>query len=38
MRNFELLRDKFMELSTKAKMLTIFVGLVIGIILLDWIF
>tara|TARA_Y100000401_G_scaffold105399_1_gene98019 strand:+ start:258 stop:374 length:117 start_codon:yes stop_codon:yes gene_type:complete len=38
MRNFELLRDKFMELSTKAKMLTIFAGLVVGIIILDWLF
>jgi hypothetical protein len=38
MRNLELLRDKFLELSKKGKMITVFVGLVIGIIILDLLF
>jgi len=38
MRNFELLRDKFLELSKKGKMITVFVGLVVGIIILDLLF
>ena len=38
MKNLEILKDKFSSLSKKAKMLTILVGLIIGIILLDWIF
>jgi len=38
MRNLELLRDKFLDMSKKAKMITIFAGLVVGIIILDWLF
>ncbi len=38
MRNLELLRDKFLDMSTKAKMITIFAGLVVGIIILDCLF
>ena len=38
MRNLELLRDKFLDMSTKAKMITILAGLVVGIIILDWLF
>jgi len=38
MKNLELLKDKFMEMSSKAKMITIFAGLVVGIIILDWLF
>jgi hypothetical protein len=38
MRNLELLRDKFLDLSKKGKMITVFVGLVIGIIILDLLF
>lgn len=38
MRNLELLRDKFLDMSTKAKMVTIFAGLVVGIIILDCLF
>jgi len=38
MRNLEILKDKFLSLSKKGKMLTIFVGLVVGIIILDWLF
>jgi hypothetical protein len=38
MRNLELLRDKFLELLKKGKMITVFVGLVIGIIILDLLF
>jgi hypothetical protein len=38
MRNLEILKEKFLSLSKKGKMLTIFVGLVVGIIILDWLF
>ncbi len=38
MRNLELLRDKFLDLSKKGKMITVFVGLVVGIIILDLLF
>jgi len=38
MRNLELLKDKFLDMSTKAKMITIFAGLVVGIIILDCLF
>jgi hypothetical protein len=38
MRNLELLRDKFLDLSRKGKMITVFVGLVVGIIILDLLF
>tara|TARA_R110002012_G_scaffold263784_2_gene447013 strand:+ start:1573 stop:1689 length:117 start_codon:yes stop_codon:yes gene_type:complete len=38
MRNLEILKDKFLSLSKKGKMLTIFVGLVVGIIILDFLF
>jgi|TARA_R110001592_G_scaffold194684_1_gene442247 hypothetical protein len=38
MKNLEILKDKFLSLSKKGKMLTIFVGLVVGIIILDWLF
>jgi len=38
MRNLEILKDKFLSLSKKGKMLTIFVGLVVGIIIIDWLF
>lgn len=38
MKNLEILKDKFSSLSKKAKMLAIFVGLIIGIILFDWVF
>jgi hypothetical protein len=38
MRNLEILRDKFLDMSKKAQMLTVFVGLVVGIIILDWLF
>tara|TARA_R110002167_G_scaffold249951_1_gene456108 strand:+ start:161 stop:277 length:117 start_codon:yes stop_codon:yes gene_type:complete len=38
MRNLELLKDKFMDMSKKAKMITIFAGLVVGIIIIDWLF
>jgi hypothetical protein len=38
MRNLEILRDKFLDLSKKAKMVTILVGLVVGIIILDFLF
>jgi len=38
MRNLEILRDKFLDMSKKAKMITILVGLVVGIIILDWLF
>ena len=38
MRNLEILRDKFLDLSKKSKMITILVGLVVGIIILDFLF
>lgn len=38
MRNLEILRDKFLDLSKKTQMITILVGLVVGIIVLDWLF
>ena len=38
MKNLEILRDKFLDMSKKGKMLTVFVGLVVGIIILDWLF
>jgi len=38
MKNLEILKDKFLSLSKKGKMLTIFVGIVVGIIILDWLF
>jgi len=38
MRNLELLRDKFLDLSKKGKMITVFVGLVVGLIILDLLF
>jgi len=38
MKNLEILKDKFLSLSKKGKMLTIFVGLVVGIIIIDWLF
>jgi TctA family transporter len=38
MKNFKLLAQQFSTLSTKAKMVTIFVGLVVGIIVLDCLF
>ncbi len=38
MRNLEILRDKFLDMSKKAQMLTVFVGLIVGIIILDWLF
>jgi|TARA_B100001063_G_scaffold209480_1_gene206522 hypothetical protein len=38
MKNLEILKDKFLSLSKKGKMLTVFVGLVVGIIILDWLF
>jgi len=38
MRNLEILKDKFLDMSSKAKMITILVGLVVGIIVLDWLF
>jgi hypothetical protein len=38
MKNFKLLAQQFSTLSAKAKMVTIFVGLVVGIIVLDCLF
>ena len=38
MRNLEILRDKFLDMSKKAKMVTIFSALVVGIIIIDWLF
>ena len=38
MRNLEILRDKFLDMSKKSKMITILVGLVVGIIILDFLF
>mgnify|MGYP003639372708 FL=1 len=38
MRNLEILKDKFLDMSSKAKMITILAGLVVGIIILDWLF
>tara|TARA_R110002110_G_scaffold217366_2_gene431374 strand:+ start:283 stop:399 length:117 start_codon:yes stop_codon:yes gene_type:complete len=38
MRNLEILVDKFLDLSKKGKMVTIFAALVVGIIILDWLF
>tara|TARA_R100001463_G_scaffold133621_1_gene195191 strand:- start:340 stop:456 length:117 start_codon:yes stop_codon:yes gene_type:complete len=38
MKNLELLKEKFLSMSQKAKMLTVFVGLIIGIIILDCLF
>jgi hypothetical protein len=38
MRNLEILRDKFLDLSKKSKMITIFAALVVGIIIIDWLF
>ena len=38
MRNLEILRDKFLDMSKKAKMITIFASLVVGIVILDWLF
>jgi len=38
MKNLKLLKDKFLSMSQKGKMLTVFVGLIIGIIILDWLF
>jgi len=38
MRNLEILRDKFLDMSNKAKMVTIFAALVVGIIIIDWLF
>ena len=38
MRNLEILKDKFLDMSSKAKMVTILVGLVVGIIILDFLF
>ncbi len=38
MKNLELLKEKFLSLSKKGKMLTVFVGLIIGIIILDCLF
>ena len=38
MKNFKLLAQQFSTLSKKAKMIAIFVGLVLGIIILDWLF
>ena len=38
MRNLEILKDKFLDMSKKGKMITILVGLVVGIIVLDWLF
>jgi hypothetical protein len=38
MRNLELLKDKFLDMSKKGKMITIFAALVVGIIVLDWLF
>jgi len=38
MRNLELLKDKFMDMSKKGKMITILAGLVVGILILDWLF
>jgi len=38
MRNLEILRDKFLDMSKKGKMITIFASLVVGIIILDWLF
>ncbi len=38
MRNLEILRDKFLDMSKKAQMLTLLFGLVAGIIILDWLF
>jgi hypothetical protein len=38
MKNIELLKDKFLSLSQKGKMITIFVGLIIGIVILDCLF
>jgi len=38
MKNLELLKDKFLDMSKKAQMITIFASLVVGIIILDWLF
>ena len=38
MRNLEILRDKFLDMSKKAQMVTILAGLVVGIIILDFLF
>ncbi len=38
MRNLEILRDKFLDMSKKAKMITIFASLVVGIVIIDWLF
>jgi len=38
MKNLELLKDKFLDMSKKGKMITVLVGLVVGIIILDWLF
>ena len=38
MRNLEILRDKFLDMSNKSKMVTIFSALVVGIIIIDWLF
>jgi len=38
MNNLKLLAEQFSVMSKKAKMITIFVGLVAGIIILDWLF
>jgi len=38
MRNLEILRDKFLDMSKKGKMITILAGLVVGIVIIDWLF
>ncbi len=38
MKNLELLKDKFLDMSKKGKMITALVGLVVAIIILDWLF
>jgi|TARA_X000001388_G_scaffold19015_3_gene12378 hypothetical protein len=38
MKNLEILKDKFLSLSKKGKMLTVFVTLVVTLIIFDWLF
>jgi len=38
MKNLKMLAEQFSVMSKKAKMIAIFVGLVAGIIILDWLF
>tara|TARA_B100001093_G_scaffold132199_1_gene124742 strand:- start:775 stop:891 length:117 start_codon:yes stop_codon:yes gene_type:complete len=38
MKNIKLLTEKFNSLNKRGKMITIFAGLVITIVILDWLF